>query len=546
MTKAMHRIQRKNKFLPYLLTLPSMLLFSMFTFYPFLKTIALSFFLTDKRGNPTKWAGISNWVRVLSKETFWKIIAITLKIAGINLVFTFGLAIFFALLSSQKKKGGKLYQTMYALPMAIASSPAAAIFLFIFRQKNGVINSLLGGANIGWTTEMPYAMWAVCIMTIWMNVGISYIFLLVGFRAVPQDLIESAYLDGAGVWARIWHVMLPMASPQIFFVLFLNIAISFRSFAQIKLLTGGGPANATKNLIYYIYENAIINGRYETACVQAIFLFGLILLFTSLQFALEKRFVHTTILTGCYPASHGVISNTHFTTGSTEYEWLWDASNVKVLDVITAAKDQGYTTGAVFWPVTGNHKAVDYLIDEYWCPHEGETLLGGFANMGSSPEMLKIIEKNQHLLPNGGKLGRVALMDHPQIDHFLISCACDIIREYSPEFMLVHNGNIDDARHKYGVFNEEVLHGLDLVDLWIGQLMRALEDSGHLHDTDVIIVSDHGQMDLSRVIKPNALLQLAVSTYAMPYGSCARSWGISLPRGICSCKTPARCVVQVS
>lgn len=213
MTKAMHRIQRKNKFLPYLLTLPSMLLFSMFTFYPFLKTIALSFFLTDKRGNPTKWAGISNWVRVLSKETFWKIIAITLKIAGINLVFTFGLAIFFALLSSQKKKGGKLYQTMYALPMAIASSPAAAIFLFIFRQKNGVINSLLGGANIGWTTEMPYAMWAVCIMTIWMNVGISYIFLLVGFRAVPQDLIESAYLDGAGVWARIWHVMLPMAIP---------------------------------------------------------------------------------------------------------------------------------------------------------------------------------------------------------------------------------------------------------------------------------------------------------------------------------------------
>ena len=294
MTKAMHRIQRKNKFLPYLLTLPSMLLFSMFTFYPFLKTIALSFFLTDKRGNPTKWAGISNWVRVLSKETFWKIIAITLEIAGINLVFTFGLAIFFALLSSQKKKGGKLYQTMYALPMAIASSPAAAIFLFIFRQKNGVINSLLGGANIGWTTEMPYAMWAVCIMTIWMNVGISYIFLLVGFRAVPQDLIESAYLDGAGVWARIWHVMLPMASPQIFFVLFLNVAISFRSFAQIKLLTGGGPANATKNLIYYIYENAIINGRYETACVQAIFLFGLILLFTSLQFALEKRFVHTS------------------------------------------------------------------------------------------------------------------------------------------------------------------------------------------------------------------------------------------------------------
>ena len=155
-----------------------MLLFSMFTFYPFFskgRSRCLSF-LRISAAILQKWAGISNWVRVLSKETFWKIIAITLEIAGINLVFTFGLAIFFALLSSQKKKGGKLYQTMYALPMAIASSPAAAIFLFIFRQKNGVINSLLGGANIGWTTEMPYAMWAVCIMTIWMNVGISYNF----------------------------------------------------------------------------------------------------------------------------------------------------------------------------------------------------------------------------------------------------------------------------------------------------------------------------------------------------------------------------------
>lgn len=190
MTKAMHRIQRKNKFLPYLLTLPSMLLFSMFTFYPFLKTIALSFFLTDKRGNPTKWAGISNWVRVLSKETFWKIIAITLEIAGINLVFTFGLAIFFALLSSQKKKGGKLYQTMYALPMAIASSPAAAIFLFIFRQKNGVVNSLLGGANIGWTTEMR-----------------QY------FLALPKEYKEAATIDGCGEIGYLFRVAMPLAVP---------------------------------------------------------------------------------------------------------------------------------------------------------------------------------------------------------------------------------------------------------------------------------------------------------------------------------------------
>ena len=139
---------------------------------------------------------------------------------------------------------------------------------------------------------MPYAMVAVCTITSWMHVGTSFIFLLVGFRNVPEELLESARLDGAGPLRRIWNIILPLASPQIFFVVFLNITSAFKTFAQIQLLTGGGPANKTKNLIYFIYENAIINGRYETACVQAIFLFLLIFAVTRIQFLLEKKVVH--------------------------------------------------------------------------------------------------------------------------------------------------------------------------------------------------------------------------------------------------------------
>lgn len=286
------RKKKKNWFLPYLLILPAIVLFVMFTYYPFVKAIVLSFFLTDKTGNATKWVGLANWIRVLSKSSFWNVVVITIKMAAVNLVLTFGIAMIFALLANKKVEFSKIYQTMYALPMAIASSPAAAIFMFIFRQKNGVLNSFLGNAEIGWTTEMPYAFWAVVAMTTWMHVGVSFIFLLVGFRNVSEELLESAWLDGAGCIKRTLYITIPIASPQIFFVLFLNIATSFRSFAQIKLLTGGGPANNTKNLIYYIYENAIINGRFETACVQAIFLFALILIVTIVQFALEKRMVH--------------------------------------------------------------------------------------------------------------------------------------------------------------------------------------------------------------------------------------------------------------
>lgn len=283
--------KKRISILPYILILPAMALFMIFNFYPFLKAILLSFSMTNKQGEVTQWVGLANWVRVLTKDSFWDVIWITLKMAGINLVFTFAIALIFALLATKKVRFSKWYQTMYALPMAIASSPAAAIFLFIFRQKNGLLNNLLG-TSISWTTKLPYAFWAVCSMTIWMHVGISFIFLLVGFRNVPEEVLESAWLDGAGPLARIRHILIPMASPQLFFVLFLNISSSFRSFAQIRLLTGGGPDNGTKNLIYYIYENAMINGRFETACVQAVVLFILIFSITQIQFALEKRMVH--------------------------------------------------------------------------------------------------------------------------------------------------------------------------------------------------------------------------------------------------------------
>lgn len=283
---------KRTKPLPYLLVLPALALFALFTYYPFLKTIFLSFTLTNKQGQPTSWVGFGNWIRVLGKSGFWDVVWVTLKMAALNLVFTFSIACVFALMATKKVKFSKFYQTMYALPMAIASSPAAAIFLFIYRQKNGLLNEFLGLGEIGWTTTMPYATWAVVIMTVWMHIGVSFIFLLVGFRNVPEDLLESAYLDGAGPFRRIFHIILPMASPQMFFVLFLNISSSFKSFAQIKLLTGGGPANQTKTLIYYIYENAIINGRFETACVQALFLFAMIFLLTRIQFMLEKKVVH--------------------------------------------------------------------------------------------------------------------------------------------------------------------------------------------------------------------------------------------------------------
>lgn len=281
----------KFNFTPYVLLIPAVLFFSVFTYYPFLKTILLSFSLTNRSGQFTKWVGFSNWIRILAKEEFWNTVWVTLKFAAINLFFTFFLAMAFALISADMRRGSKIYQTMYALPMAVASAPAAGIWIFMFRQDGGLLNLILG-TDFAWITSLGTAMASVAIVTIWMNVGASFIFLLVGFRNVPEELNESAIIDGASWLRRIISIKIPMASPQIFFVLFLNLTTSFKSFAQINLLTNGGPANSTTTLIYNVYRYAIILGRFYEGTVYAITLFAIIFLLTRIQFRLEDRMVH--------------------------------------------------------------------------------------------------------------------------------------------------------------------------------------------------------------------------------------------------------------
>ena len=285
-----HSGRERGRLTPYLLLLPSMALFAMFTFWPFLKTIILSFSYTDKKGDFVKWAGIRNYIRVITSSTFPKIMGNTLLFALLVGVFTLLVAMLLALLSASREKGSRLYEVMYSLPMAMASAPAASIFIFLMRKDGGLINQMLG-TDISWLRDPKWALLAVAFVTVWLSIGASYIFLLVGFRNVPEDLLESARLDGAGPVRRAFSVLIPVASPQIFFVVFLNISNAFKAFGQIKLLTEGGPNNATNTLIYSMYKNALLNGRYETACVQAVFLFLIIFIVTRAQHALEERTV---------------------------------------------------------------------------------------------------------------------------------------------------------------------------------------------------------------------------------------------------------------
>ncbi len=212
---------------------------------------------------------------------------------------------------------------------------------------------------------------------------------------------------------------------------------------------------------------------------------------------------HTTMSTGTYPAKHGVLTNmwpTNFLDRPCQNGGLWNRfyNNVKVKeDIFTAAKAAGYTTAAVFWPVTGNHPSIDYLINEIFPEKEDETVLDAFARSGSSKEMLEIAHKNLCFLKE---------IKHPYIDVFCIKCACDIIKEYKPDILFLHPSNIDHYRHAKGLFGEHVNKGIVETDGWITELMETAEIAGIADDVNFVLVSDHGQLNSRRFVNLNIIL----------------------------------------
>lgn len=215
---------------------------------------------------------------------------------------------------------------------------------------------------------------------------------------------------------------------------------------------------------------------------------------------------HTTMATGRYADRHGVVNNTEYTAGVKEPAWNFTHDNVKCRDIFDAAKKAGLKTAAVGWPVTGNHGSIDYLVDEVW-PREAEkqndkqAFLDAMMETGT-PDWLLESCVAQHIdlrVPRRS----------PESSWFNTYVFCDIIRAYNPDFCMLHVGNIDNARHEYGVFNEHVSENVRMLDDFMREIVSAVSSNGMLYDTDFVITSDHGQIDTDRCACPNVLLEKA-------------------------------------
>ncbi len=222
---------------------------------------------------------------------------------------------------------------------------------------------------------------------------------------------------------------------------------------------------------------------------------------------------HASMITGAYPDKTGVHNNEVDELGNTD--WCWERKYIKVKTLIDAFKEKGKTTANVFWPVLGNDKNIDYNIPEYWSQTPDEPLCDALARMGSSEQVLEeIVKPNLYYIDGHQRC-------HPFCDEFFFACARDMLLKYRPDLLVIHPGNIDGIRHSHGIFNDYVTEQLDYTYYWIEKLVRALKETGDFENTDIILTSDHGQMDIKRWCHPNVLLEkmglLKVDEEGKPY-----------------------------
>ncbi|WP_316569573.1 sugar ABC transporter permease [Neobacillus sp. YIM B06451] len=274
---------------------PSILLFSVFVFYPMFRTIYLSFFLTNQQGTAAVFVGMENYQYLLESPAFRNSVKATVLFVLYTVPTGVIISLFLALIANEKLKGIGFFRTIYSSTMGISVAASSVVWLFLFHPSIGMFNRLLhvlGMPGVQWLLDPDWALVSISISTIWMNIGFSFLILLGGLQNIDEYLYESAKIDGAGYWYQLRRITIPMLSPTLFFIITISLINAFQTFGQVDILTKGGPSQATNLIVYSIYREAFVNYQFGTASAQAVFLFICILVVTILQFKLGERKVH--------------------------------------------------------------------------------------------------------------------------------------------------------------------------------------------------------------------------------------------------------------
>ncbi|MBT9776063.1 ABC transporter permease subunit [Clostridium sp. MCC353] len=283
----------RNNLTGYAFVLPNLIGYSIFVFIPVCFSFVLSVMQWDGSQAPMKFVGFANFTQIFSDDVFTKAFFNTIEYAAMTVLPTLVLSLLLAVLLNSKIKGIALFRTSFFFPYIASIVAVGAVWNMLFQPDFGPINEALKFIGISnpprWVVDVNWAMVAISIVSVWKYMGYYMIVYLAALQGISSSLYEAASIDGANGIQKLRYITIPMLTPTTFFVLIMLTIQCFKVFDLVYVMTGGGPGNATKTMVNYIYEKAFKSWQLGPASAGAIILFIVVLIITLIQFSGEKK-----------------------------------------------------------------------------------------------------------------------------------------------------------------------------------------------------------------------------------------------------------------
>ena len=263
---------------------PALAVFAVFSFLPFWRIVSWGTFESRQGGTRYEQVGLEQYRDVLGSDNFregvWHSALYVMFTLPVGVVF----GVLLAVAAHRRLRGIKVFQTIFSSTIASTAAVTAVIFFFL-------LNPQVGWLGVNWLEDPDMALFAVSLSSMWQNLGLTFVIVLAGLQAIPDEVVEAATLDGFGPLRRLWRITLPLLSPTLLFLLVILTVHGFQTYAQVQVLTEGGPGRSTEVLLLKIFE-AKSADRVTVGSVMSVGLFVLTAIVAFLQFTLLDRRVH--------------------------------------------------------------------------------------------------------------------------------------------------------------------------------------------------------------------------------------------------------------
>ncbi len=294
--KTLFRFKRKSgesNLHGYIFISPWLIGFLLLTLWPIAQSFYLSFTDYSLLSSPV-WTGLDNYKRMFYDDAdFVQSLRVTFTFVLVSVPLKLFFSLMVAQLLSKSMKGMSLYRTMVYFPSLIGGSIAVSILWRNMFGVDGYINKVLAVFGIegrGWISDPDSALWTLILLNVW-QFGSTMVIFLAGLKQIPQELYESASVDGAARWRKFYHITLPMLSPVMFFNLVLGVIGSFQMFTAALIVTRGGPMHATYTYALFLFEKAFKHFQMGYASALAWVLLLIVALITALNFYVSRFWV---------------------------------------------------------------------------------------------------------------------------------------------------------------------------------------------------------------------------------------------------------------